>query len=162
MSSKLPKTTLEYLLIALIPYSRPNLKLVFTPRHFFTDLEKIRKVKRANARNAYYRSLKKGLIEIGPDNLPRLTLKGRQKIQPFVAKKLGRNAKLMVIFDIPESEAWKRRHLRLLLKELRFQQMQKSVWMSDYDHREILRSEIKEYHLEDYVQIYEAAAILLK
>lgn len=159
MDKKLPESTLQYLLLALVPYSRPNLKLVFKPSLFFQDLDKIEKIKMANAKNAYYRAIRIGLIEIDESGIPRLTSKGRLKVQPFIAEKLSKNANLMIIFDIPEEESWKRRYLRLLLKELRFRQVQKSVWLSEYDHRELLVAEVEQNCLQDYVKMYEAACL---
>ncbi len=155
-------TITYYLLGALVPYTEPNLKLSFQPSAFFDDLEKISRLKasRASLRTAYHRAIKKGLIELDGHGLPRLSAKGQRKIKPFHAKKL-KGAKLMVVFDIPEIDRLKRNRLRLLLRELSFQQVQKSVWMSENDHREYLKAEIKEYKLEKYVEVLEARSIKL-
>lgn len=65
----------------------------------------------------------------------------------------------MVIFDIPESSAAIRQRLRDLLKELEFKQIQKSVWSTEFDHRETLVEAIAELKAGKYVQIYEAAKL---
>lgn len=62
----------------------------------------------------------------------------------------------MVIFDIAEKDRAKRSHLRLLLKELSFQQVQKSVWISSQDHREYIQVEIDALNLKESVLLYEA------
>jgi CRISPR-associated endonuclease Cas2 len=160
--NKLPKTTLEYLLLALVPYTEPNLKLAFRPSMFFNDLEKIARINKRTLQSAYTRAQKAGLIEFDEQRIPRLTTKGARRVQRFSAKHLGKHARLMVIFDIPEDESWKRQRLRRLLRELDFQQIQKSVWASEYDHRELLLAEVKEYRLESYIQIYESARIYPK
>ena len=80
-------------------------------------------------------------------------------IQPFVAKHLGDKAILMVIFDIPEAESGKRRIFRALLNKLEFSQVQKSVWSTNMDYREILQEAITEIELDKYVQLFEAAEL---
>jgi DNA-binding transcriptional regulator PaaX len=152
----LPKTTTEYILWSLVPYTEPNLKLVFSARRFFNDLETISNKKRQTLRNSYYESIHKGLIVLDDQNIPKLTAKGKKVIKRYKPQHLGKHAKLIVMFDIPEGVRYKRTHLRLLLKELSFEQVQKSVWSSPYDHRDYIKSEIKKHYLEDFVQVYEA------
>lgn len=148
------KSTTHYLLAALIPYSEANLKLVFVPRAFFADLAKLDNIKQATLRSAYGRAIQQGLIEIDDHGVPRLTSKGQRKVRPYRSRKL-KDAKLMVIFDIPEVDRWKRRQLRALLRELSFKQEQKSVWTTVLDHREYLKSEVAELGLEKSVRIFE-------
>jgi PaaX-like protein len=170
---ELPNSALRYILEALIPYSEANLKLAFKPNQFFNDLENIEKQKawqserqhdtkiypRNTLRNAFYKAKKNGLVTVDHDGNPRLTEKGRQQIKPYQAVKLDKSARLMVI-DVPENERVKRRHLRTLLKELDFEMVQQSVWISSYDHRALLKSEIKEYGLQKYVRVFECAQII--
>jgi DNA-binding transcriptional regulator PaaX len=144
------------MLQALIPYTEANIKLVFKPNAFFNDLEKITQTKRRTLRNVYYRAKKEGLIALDDNNIPRLTEKGQRRVRRYNARHLGPNARLMVIFDIPEAEAWKRQYLRRLLKELNFRLVQKSVWVSEFDHRELLMAEREQYGLQDCMQIFEA------
>lgn len=156
---ELPDSALIYILEGLIPYTAANLKLAFKPNLFFNDLEKISRKKRQTLRNAYYKAQKQGLIGLDHEAIPRLTAKGRKRITPYVPKHHSKGACLMVAFDIPEAERWKRRRLRLLLKELSFTQVQKSLWVSSYDHRDYLAAEIKQYGLEKFVAIYEATRL---
>ena len=65
----------------------------------------------------------------------------------------------MVTFDIPEKLRYKRRNLRLLLRELSFKQVQKSVWVTDLDAKNYLQMNIKQEFLEPYVKIYEVSEI---
>jgi CRISPR/Cas system-associated endoribonuclease Cas2 len=127
---------------------------------FFDDLEKLDQIKsRKKAyRSAYYRAIRSKLIEINDAGIPVLTQKGRRKIKPYKSSMI-KGASLLVIFDIPESESFKRRRFRLLLKELKFYQVQKSVWQSSYDHRDHLRAEIADMNLEEYVKVYESAQV---
>lgn len=150
------ESVLTYILSGLVPFSEANLKLLFKPNLFFDDIEKISRKRRQTIRNAYYKSIRDGLIIIDDEGIPRLTEKGRAKIVRYKPVKLSGDAKLLIIFDIPEAERSKRRHLRLLLKELKFTQIQKSVWSTPYDHRRYIKAEIKQYGLENYVKVYEA------
>ncbi|HTE22677.1 MAG TPA: CRISPR-associated endonuclease Cas2 [Candidatus Limnocylindria bacterium] len=171
---QLPVSSLRYVLEALIPYSDANIKLAFKPNAFFNDLENIDRQKewqkkrsknsepyqRDRLQAAFHRARKKGLVVVGEDGDVYLTEKGRQSVQPYTAKKLNKDVYLMVIFDIPEDQRTKRRHLRLLLKELKFAKVQQSVWVTKYDFKELIRQEVKALNLGSCVEVYEAARIL--
>lgn len=150
------ETTASYILKALIPYTDANLNLAFKPSAFFFDLEKLSNRKRQTVINAYYNLVKQGFITIDDAGMPRLTEKGRRSVVDYKAIKLKGDVVLMVLFDIPETERFKRDRLRLLLHELSFRQVQKSVWVSEYDYREYLRAEIKKQGLGECVLVYEA------
>lgn len=145
------------LLKAFVPYTRENIALTFKPATFFADLERTHGRSRQSFSKTYKRAKEAGLITDDP--IPRLTAKGLLKVAPFTAAKLDKEAKLMVIFDIPEYSALLRRRLRRLLKVLRFIQVQKSVWITEYDHRDVLGQAVKEMDLADYVEIYECAKL---
>jgi DNA-binding transcriptional regulator PaaX len=155
----LPKTATRYIIEGLIPYTEPNLTLAFKPGLFFADLEKVSNKSNQTIKNAYYKLIHDDHIVFDDDGIPRLTPKGLRNIKPYRPEKLE-GAVLLVTFDIPENKRHKRPHLRLLLKELKFRQIQKSVWASGYDHREYLAAEIEHYSLENYVLVYEARKIL--
>lgn len=157
--SQRKKSSTQYILEALIPYSKANMQLVFKPSRFFTELEKLDQVKEQTARTSFYRAIKKGLIELDDQGVPRLTNRGKRRILPFSAPKL-KGAQLMIIFDIPEADRWKRGHLRALLHELSFKQVQKSVWISPHDHRELLKMEIEELGLKKEIRLFEARDLL--
>jgi DNA-binding transcriptional regulator PaaX len=154
------KSSIHYILKSLIPYSDPNLKLAFHPNQFFNDLEKLDAIsaKRKSLRTSYYRAIARGLVKIDKEGIPRLTVKGQRKVKVYKPKKL-KGSSLMVIFDIPEAERYKRQRFRTLLRELSFKQIQRSVWESRFDHRQYLRAEIAEMKLQEYVKVYETAQI---
>lgn len=152
-------SALRHILLGLVPYTKENLALTFKPNKFFNDLEKLSNKSRYTLRNAYYDAEKQGLIEVDYVGIPRLTNEGRAKIKPYQAKTLPNGAQLMVTFDIPEYDASKRRHLRNLLKELSFVQVQKSVWVSPLDHTDLIKMEIAEYQLNKYVVLYEVSKL---
>lgn len=150
------KSATHYILSSIMPYTEANLKLVFLPKRFISDLYKLDRFKSNNIRIAYKRCIKDGLIYFDEHtNRPILSEKALNKLRIFEPRKLL-NAKLMVIFDIPESDRWKRQQVRSLLTQLKFTQVQKSVWMSDYDSREYLKQEIKRLNLSNNLQIYES------
>ena len=153
------KSLTHYVLAALVPYSQPNLKLVFSSKHFFADLYKIDRYKNQTLRNAYHRCIKQGLVEIDTQSgMPTITAKGKKTLSLYKGKYL-KNSQLMVIFDIPEVNKYKRQQLRLLLKQLEFKQVQKSVWVSQKDSREYLNSEIKRLNLNKDVLLFECHSI---
>lgn len=158
---ELPDSALTYILRGLVPYSRPNMKMLFKPALFFQDIETISNRKPKSIKKAYYAAEKAGLIEFDDDQIPQLTAKGIRTVTPYRAKKLGNNARLVVIFDIPEAERWKRRNLRALLLALSFEQVQKSVWASSNDHREYLKEAITDLKLDDCVIVYEALELAI-
>lgn len=148
------KSTTHYVIASLIPYTEPNLKLVFKPTEYFKEISKINKSSESAVRSAYYRAIKQNLVSIDENGDVRLTPKGRRYILPYVSKKLE-NAQIMVIFDIPEIDRWKRSKLRLLLKEFSFVQVQKSVWVTSLDCREFVKAGIEELNFMEEVKIYE-------
>jgi hypothetical protein len=115
------KSTTYYILSGLIPYTEANLKLSFKPSAFFSDLEKLEKVNASqkSIKSAYYRAIKHGLIKQDGTGNPTLTKKGLKKVREYKPSKL-KGSSLMVIFDIPENERYKRDRLRILLRELSF------------------------------------------
>ncbi len=103
--------------------------------------------------NAFYKLKKKGLINFdyrGKQVYISLTPEGRQwagkyQIDDLEIKKPRRWDKKwrVLIFDIKEKQKGKREALRGKLKELKFYQIQKSVWVCPYKFKkeiEILRS----------------------
>ena len=159
--STLPDSALKYLLKALIPYSEANLKLSFSPGSFFADLEKIdakKRYSRGHWQNTYYKAKKAGLIDTN-GTTPYLTSRGKAVLDLYKPKHFANNAQLMVIFDIPETQASKRRSLRRTLQKLSFTQVQRSVWISSYDSRDYLASELAWLGIDEYVQIYEVSKL---
>lgn len=155
--SKKYKSTTHYILSGLIPYTEANIKLSFKPNLFFNDLEKLDRIKinKKAIKNSYYRAIKNGLIEFDNHKMPHLSEKGRLKLELYEPKKIA-NGLLMIIFDIPESEKAKRQQLRTILRQLRFNQVQKSVYVSRYESRNYLKAELKKYRINEYVKVFEA------
>lgn len=149
-------SALKFVLLGLVPYSRQNLMLSFKPSNFFSELEKQTKYSERTLKQAYTRAQKRGLI----DSLqPKLTSAGYRQIQPFIAKRLKNEAQLMVIFDVPEVEAALRRKFRWILRGWGFQQVQKSVWISDMDYRAALKNVISDLGIYGYAEIYECSKL---
>lgn len=146
------------ILKALVPYTKQNLQLAFHPNEFFNELERSSQFSRHTLEQSYNRAKNQKLLM--QDERPYLTSAGRQIVQPFIAKKLSQGGKLMVIFDIPEDFSATRRRFRSLLKYLEFSQVQRSVWISSYDHKEVLIEAIDEFHINAWVQLYEAERIV--
>lgn len=149
------KSAKHYLLEALLPFTESNLKLAFKPSLFFKDLEKLHNLNQLAAQTAYYRAQKSGFITLDDQGIPQLTKKGLDTLKPFQAKRLN-HARLMVIFDIPEDERWKRRQLRAVLREFSFKQVQQSVWISELDSAEYVKEQIAALELAKHVRLFEA------
>jgi len=150
------KSIIKDVLLSLLPFAEDS---IFRSRYSFTFISKKTGYSESQVLRAYKSIKRRKLAYIEPDGRLRLSLAGRQMVQPFVAEKLSNDAKLMVIFDIPEDFAGRRQRLRNLLKQLDFKQIQLSVWTTDKDHRKIVAESIIEYELQDWVQMYEAAKI---
>ncbi|MBP9761621.1 hypothetical protein KBD11_00980 [Candidatus Saccharibacteria bacterium] len=145
---------LIYVLRGLFPPTRENVLLSFKPSLFFAELSKVSGYKQQTLQQSFYRARKNGLVS--EDAMPRLTNQGRQQIQPYIAKKLGNNAHILLIYDIPEYMEAERRALKRLLHSLDFELVQQSVWATDIDHRETIRLIVKKLDIEECVQMYES------
>lgn len=142
-----------------MPFSDENLMLSFKPKQFFYELSRISGYSENTLRDTMSRAVRDGLI-IRENLTLTLTEKGMKKARPFIATKLPRESKLLVVFDIPEYRTSMRHEFRNLLKQLDFRYVQQSVWVSRYDHRETLAEAIKEFELQGSVIVYEAAELI--
>lgn len=154
MYPRKPKSALVYTLKALIPYSRENLLLSFSPNRFFNELERTSGYKRKTLNETVRRARRRGLIEQTDHGL-KLTTLGERVTKPYTAIKLKNGARLMIIFDIPEDRALARKQLRWLLRKWGFKRTQKSVWVTSYDHRESVKLAVAELELSGCVELYE-------
>lgn len=152
------KNVTTQVLLALVPYTRQNLQLVFAPNQFFNELEKTSDYSAQSIRQAYYRAKRDKLISTS-DGKVTLSTEAIRRVRPFTARKLLGGVRLMVIFDIPEQNAHVRREFRALLRELKFEQIQQSVWTSDMDHAVTLRDFVNENDANDWVKLYESAPL---
>ena len=151
-------TTTKYLLDGLfdglesISKSRKRQKII-------TKIANRRKVSKKAVEASFHRAVKNQLVEIDNSGDLTLTTKGKSVVRPFKSKYLDGSV-LMVIFDIPEESRQKRDHLRRLLIELEFEQIQRSVWTSTKDHKQFLVSEIEALQCGKQILIYEAKQLI--
>ncbi|MEK7516045.1 MAG: hypothetical protein AAB562_00440 [Patescibacteria group bacterium] len=114
---------------------------------------------RKERRQFYYLRQRK-LIEakkVGDRLMVRLTEKGYR--QALEAKLWGTRQKCadgvcLVTFDIPESQKVARDAFRRLLRECGFQQLHRSVWVSEYDVREPLLEFVRINKLTPWIHIF--------
>lgn len=151
-------TTLEYVLLALVPYTRQNLLLAYKPSRFFNELERVSGSNRDSLRSTLARAQRTGLVQ-RIDGVPRLTKTGLQRVARFQARRISKQGQLMVIFDIPEEFVGQRRKFRNYLKMLEFKQVQKSVWVTQYDYRDEIRQAVNDLRIGRFVQLYECAKL---
>ncbi len=157
-------STLQYILEGLIPYTDANFKLAYKPSLFFNELERLshnrtgRNINSNTLSIAYFRAKKRGYITERANGTPKLSDLGKQKLSIFKPKKLI-GAKLLLVFDIQESFKAKRNEFRRILRVLKFNQVQKSVWVSEYDSRDYLNQEIERLKIKSCVIVYEARII---
>jgi DNA-binding MarR family transcriptional regulator len=152
------KSALLFVLKGLIPYSQENVMLAFKPNRFFNDLEAMSNYTKPTLERALREAERQNLIK-HEARLIKLTDEGQRLIRPFVAQHLPNQAQLMIIFDIPETMAVARAQLRRVLRSWHFHQIQKSVWVTPYDHRQSLKELVAELELVPYIQIYECAPV---
>ena len=150
---------LLYVLKALVPYTSANLNLAYKPNKFFNELEKLSSKNQKSLKTAYNRAVDKGLIELDNNDNPKLTEKGIRSLAPFEAKYI-KGSKLLVIFDIPEADRWQRDRLRSTLREFKFKQIQRSVWVTDVDCIKYIKEELKYLKLHDEVKVFESKELL--
>jgi DNA-binding transcriptional regulator PaaX len=148
------KNTTHHIVAALVPYTQANIQLAFKPTQFFYELNKTDGIKESTARGAYYRSIHQGLVIVDENQRVHLTDRGKKALRPYSSKDLL-GAHIMVVFDIPEGDRWKRSKLRALLRELKFKQVQKSVWITKMDCQAYLQEEIESVDLNKEVLVYE-------
>lgn len=152
------QSLLRELLLALIPYTKQNTKLILKPAQFFREIESHSNYNFKSIEATYYRAKRKGFIEV-KNNKVNLSSHAKQYIQPFTAKKLKGDVSLMVIFDIPENLRTKRARFRAYLKLLDFVQVQKSVWISKMDYRHQILDAVSELKLSPYIELFECAKL---
>lgn len=152
------RSALIFVVKGLIPYSRENMLLAFKPNVFFNELEKISEYKRWTLEKAYYEARRQKLIK-SDANVIHLTEAGQKIIKPYIAQRLTKGVRLMVIFDIPEDIAVIRAKFRRILKQWNFMQVQKSVWITSYDHKNSIKEVVAELDLDNFVKLYECSPL---
>lgn len=153
--SRRPKTVVAHVLLGLIPYTEENFALTFHPNRFFNELEKLHGLSHSQTKRAFCHAQRKGYIDTTGDR-PVLLQQGQAIVAPYRAQWLGEHARLLVIFDIPEQRSASRTRFRRLLLRLGFVQVQRSVWSTDMDYRQIMLAAIKELDIESYTELHES------
>ncbi|OIO48294.1 MAG: hypothetical protein AUJ32_00885 [Parcubacteria group bacterium CG1_02_40_82] len=127
--------------------------------------KQIRKQTRQCFNVFFYRLKKDGLVEKKNKNkksLLKLTPKGREILQKLRSTILPNNkyksqsndTLKIVIFDIPEREREKRDWLRIALKNLNFNMVQKSVWIGKAKLPKEFVQDLNRMNIFTYVEIF--------
>jgi len=94
-------------------------------------------------------------IDFGVGDSVILTNKAKIKIIDQVVQSKRKDGKYRLIsFDIPEAKRLQRDNFRLAIKRMGFSQVQKSLWVSDYNIGDLVESAIDEYKVADYVAYF--------
>ena len=117
--------------------------------------------KRIKFQNTLYRMVKQKILQKRIEGKKcgyLLTPEGKKeifklKLKQLKKKKLQDNRWLMVFFDIPEKRRILRDYLRDMLKNIGFNQLQKSIWVSRYDIAKEVEIFLNENNLEKLVHI---------
>ncbi|PIP30803.1 hypothetical protein CO123_02305 [bacterium (Candidatus Howlettbacteria) CG_4_9_14_3_um_filter_37_10] len=147
---------LESILLGLLPYTKENIDLVYNPRKFFRDLEKI--ATKNTISSTIYRAKQYGYLkEVELDNNKKslqVTPKGKMKIYKLIGKenRAWDGKWRLIFFDIPEKQRHKRDFFRRKLKELGFKQYQLSAWICPFDFADEIDELIYEIGINKYVQ----------
>ncbi len=106
-------------------------------------------------RELYYLK-RRGYLKIGQGKSLTLTADGLERIKeiiPAKKTKLADGRYLMVIFDVPEKYKRGRDNLRYFLKDNNFIQLQKSVWISNYDIGEEIIEYVKTCDISEWINV---------
>lgn len=124
-------------------------------QHFYTTLNRLRKsglieaTKRSKTHRSLWRITRKGKEKLG-------VLKKRKKnplITPHGSTESSAASLVLVIFDIPEQERRKRYWLRETLKTLKFQMLQRSVWIGKNKLPIELLHNLRKYRILRHVHV---------
>lgn len=147
-------SALAHIIEGLLPFTDANLKLVFKSSEFFKELSDKTGKAESSLKNALVQAKHQNLITQSGGNFT-FSKEAKQLVERF--KKLEatplRSGYMLVLFDIPQSHDVQRRLFVRELKALRFKQIQKSVWASDHDNRDIVLDIIAELKIGRFVAI---------
>jgi phenylacetic acid degradation operon negative regulatory protein len=153
-------STLEYLLLAFVPFSGPNTDLLYRRGRFMRKISGMTGSSVNSIESTITRAKKNGYLEEveekGREGL-KITNKGRVKILKLLIsdkKEKWDDQWRIIVFDIPENKRKTRDNFRRILKELRFKKMQRSVWICPYDRTEELEMVIDELYIRPYIQYF--------
>ena len=99
------------------------------------------------------------LVRITPTGLRKLSfLEERLKraLPNAIYRAQAGNKFVIVMFDIPEKEKWKREWLRKTLHAMGLKLIQKSVWIGKIQLPKEFLNDLRKYRLVEYIEIFEA------
>lgn len=160
----------ELFFVFTLPYGSSIRKMEYATaqRHKRVRLEKDERKARVRFNDLLYRLRKDGLIEEekkGGASRVELTVRGEKYLKNLRLKKLPAlpntqyehrkdDALKIVIFDIPERERRKRVWLRLALGNLKFNMLQRSVWVGKTKLPERFLTDLGKLNMLPYVEIF--------
>lgn len=148
----------QQLLLALVPYSKPNLKLTFAPSQFFAELTARTRASKQSLASTFSRAKRQGLVEM-INGRPYLTAEGQARLPLDMPGLLSGEQWLIVIFDIPEDQKVTRERFREYLKSLGYSQLQKSVWVCQSDTLILVKEAISELGLGRWTKILRGESV---
>ncbi|MFA5051389.1 MAG: hypothetical protein WC499_04755 [Patescibacteria group bacterium] len=118
-----------------------------------------------NIKKAIKHLIHSGLLKKTEKNEYFLTAKGISKLLELkIKKKIETKQKIknkyfVLIFDIPEKTRFRRDLFRRHLKELGFEQIQQSVWITQYNVLEEIKALIEIFGLNRYIKFFIAEKV---
>ena len=116
-------------------------------------------------RKVIKRLIRSGFLKRIEKNKYFLTTKGVGRLLELrIKRKIGAKQKVkkkyfVLIFDIPEKERGRRDLFRRRLKELGFEKIQQSVWITQYNILKEVKALIKIFDLNSYVKFFIAEKV---
>jgi len=158
----------ELFLIFTSPYGSSMRQIKNRIYKYYDNKEKERFIKKEEQRfyDLVYRLKNDGLIESEIKNnrkILKITTLGEKILKKLKAKSLLSINKYkkeddysikIIIFDIPEKEGNKRKWLRMVLTNLGFKMLQKSVWVGKVKIPQEFLNDLKIMKLVSYVEIF--------
>jgi len=140
-------------------------KEIATDQSFWKNLKRKKRKKQFGQFINYLK--KKNYIKINKKTGILITPKGKEKALKTKYKLLNKKTRkdgkwIMLMYDIPEKNKRKRFFLKNNLKNLGYQQFQKSVWVCPYDTFKETRELIDLIYLNNFVKIFLIEEILIK
>lgn len=96
-------------------------------------------------------------VKAGSSLLIKLTVKGKELMEDRKENKAWDGRWRVVVFDIPEQKRIVRNLFRRNLKKWGFNQVQKSVWVSQRDVYQKLVDYIEDLGISDWVKVFETS-----
>jgi len=120
---------------------------------------------RRRMQNTISRLKADGLVEGSGKDGFQITKSGKSALKKLKAKLLSKsiqsdypvessNRLYVVIFDVPERDKWKREWLRSVLKQMGFEMLQKSVWISNIKLPKEFLEDLKTMELFGHLHIF--------